>query len=208
MRVLIGVLIAALGCATLASAAALSVSSTSVTTDETGTCTAGADQDTHVDELLATIESGTATDLHVKSQIAANQRTLVRFDLSPCAIPVSATVSSATLRLVLTTAPGSSRTHAVRRVTGGWAETTTWNGRPPVSQGISASATTGTVVGALVSWTVTADVQQWTAGSAVNEGWEVSDGTESAVVPVDTSYAAREHVTSASRPQLFVLWER
>lgn len=207
MRLLVLLGVAAIACASLASAASLSVSSAGVTTDEAGTCTVQSDRDTHVDQLLSTMSFGTAADQHVKSQLVANQHALVHFNLSACSIPASATVVSAAVRLVLTTAPGTSRTHDIRRVTGAWTESTTWNTKPAVVGTASASATTGTTAGATVAWNVIDDARQWIAGTAANEGWQFSDRVESEAIPVDTVYAAREHVTATSRPQLFLVWE-
>lgn len=206
MRALLLLCVVALGCAALASAATLSVSSAALTTGEAGTCTVPADRDTHLDELLSMGSHGTAADLHVKSQFAANQRTLVHFDLSACSIPPSATVVSATLRLKLTTTPAPARSHNLFRVTAPWTEATTWSSKPAVASTASASSSTGVTAGATVSWVATDDVRQWIAGSAANEGWQIADQTESAVVAVDTSYAAREHATAASQPRLFVAW--
>jgi len=207
--------IAALGAAALVSLAAASslvVSSGRLATDTVGTCTASAAADAYVDSLLAAAGSsfGGETTLSVRSQAPGNRRAFVRFDLAPCAIPAGANITAAELRLVVTSAPGSSRTHAAHRVTATWGETTTWNSQPAVSAAASASAATGTANGATVMWTsagLLADVMGWVDGSLANNGWRISDTAESALVGVTAAYGAREHGTAGSRPALFVTYE-
>jgi len=203
--------VAALGLVSLASASSLLVSSGRLTADEVGTCTAAAAADAYVDQSVLSAGSsfGTQPTLSVRSQAVANRRAFARFDLSPCSIPTSATVTVAELRLVVTSAPGSSRTHAAHRIAAAWTETTTWNSQPAVAATASASAATGTA-GATVEWTsaaLLADVRGWVDGTLANNGWRISDTAESALVGVTAAYAAREHTTAGSRPVLFVTYE-
>lgn len=207
----IGVL-AALAVASFASASSLLVSSGRVATDAVGTCTAAAAADAYVDQsfLSAGSSFGTGQSLSVRSQSLGNRRAFVRFDLSPCSISASATVTDAELRLVVTSAPGSSRTHAAHRVTAAWGESTTWNTQPAVAATASASSATGTSAGATVAWTsgtLLAEVRGWVDGTLTNHGWRISDGTESAAVPVTVEYGAREHTTATTRPVLFIVYE-
>jgi len=204
--------VAAVVVVSVASASGLAVSSGRLTTDEIGTCTAAAADDTYVDQSLLAEEASFGADqtMSVRSQALANRRAFVRFDLSPCGIPAVTSVTGAELRLVLTTAPGSSRTHALHRVTSAWAETSTWNSQPAVSASASASTETGTTAGATVAWsspTLVADVQSWVDGTSANHGWGISDATESALAAATAAYGAREHATAESRPQLFVTYE-
>lgn len=203
---------AALGLVALASASTLGVSSARLATGRIGTCTVTAAADAYVDQTVVSANSsfGSGQTLSVRSQSLANRRTFVRFDLSPCSIPVSATVTAAELRLVVTSAPGSSRTHAAHRVTAAWDETTTWNSQAGVAAAASASAATGTSVGATVTWqsaTLLDDVRGWVDGTLTNHGWRLSDTAESAFVPVTVAYGAREHATATNRPLLLVTYE-
>lgn len=208
----VGIALPALAVVAIASAASLSASSARLTTDEVGTCTAAPAADAYVDQLLPQAGSsfGTAQTLSVRSRAAANRRAFVRFDLSSCGITGSVNVTGAELRLVLTTAPGSSRTHALHAVTGGWTEASTWNDQPSVAATATASAATGTTAGATVTWTsstLVADVQAWVDGTTTNNGWRISDSAEGAVVSVTAAYGAREHATATSRPLLVVTYE-
>ncbi len=76
---------------------------------------------------------GTVTNLTVSSAASANQRTYLSFDLASCApaIPASATVRGAVLRLFSTALPAVCRTVDIFRVTAAWTETVvTWNSQP------------------------------------------------------------------------------
>jgi hypothetical protein len=206
----IGVL-AALAVAS-ASASSLLVSSGRLATDEVGTCTAATASDAYVNQSAVSAGSsfGTEQTLSVRSQTLGNRRAFVRFDLAPCSIPASANVTDAELRLVVTAAPGSTRTHAAHRVTAAWDETTTWNSQPAVATSASASAATGTSAGATVAWTsatLLADVRGWVDGTFANHGWRISDATESALLAAAVEYGARENTTAGSRPHLFVVYE-
>ena len=207
-----GAVIAALALVSLGSASSLTVSSAGLATDEVGTCTAAAAADTYVDQsaLQAGSSFGTEQTLSVRSQTLANRRAFVRFDFSSCGIPGAANVTGAELRLMLTTAPGSSSTHLLHRVTGAWTEASTWNTQPDVAASATASADTGTTAGATMTWTsptLVADVQEWVDGTTTSDGWRISDSAESAFVAATAAYGAREHATATSRPVLFVTYE-
>jgi hypothetical protein len=204
--------LAAAALVSVASASSLAASSGRLAVDRVGTCTALAAADAYVDQSLLSAGSsfGTEQTLSVRSQSLANRRAFVRFDLSPCSIPPSANVTDAELRLIVTSAPGSNRTHAAHRVTVAWTETTTWDSQPAVAAAASASAATATSAGATVAWasaTLLADVRGWVDGTLANHGWRISDGTEDALVAAEVGYGAREHSTATSRPHLFVVYE-
>ena len=106
------------------------------------------------------------------------RRSFVKFDLST--IPAGSIIDSATLRLFLQNAPGSSRTDDVYRVTGAdWAEgTITWNNAPAVAATPTDSNATGTTAGAWIDWDVTEDVVAFKAGTYSNYGWRINDNDE------------------------------
>ena len=89
--------------------------------------------DASVRQASAGSNFGTSTTNDVSSSSAANQRVYLRFDLSGCtpAIPASATVRLATLRLYASTLSGNCRTLDIFRVASAWTESgVTWNNQP------------------------------------------------------------------------------
>jgi len=105
--------------------------------------------DAYVREDAPVSNNGTATTISIRSNSGARRYGLVRFDPSQCSIPAAAIVLSATLKLVLTTAPGASRTYQVFRSSGAWSETSvTWTTRPGFQ---SSSAIQTTLSGAITN---------------------------------------------------------
>src|SRR5689334_11674674 len=186
--------LAVLGAAAATSglAASLSVASKGFTPYRTCVLTATTSTssvviDASVRQASATSNFGTSTTNDVASQSAANRRLYVRFDLSLCspAIPSSATIRQATLRLYASALPASvCRTIDVFRVTATWTEAAiTWNNQPfgtsinnPASGARVDSFNAGTqagcenaTAGAYISGAaVTTDVAAFVAGSATN----------------------------------------
>jgi hypothetical protein len=185
--VLVALAVAILLGATSALASSLSVTSARLTSFSgptsvpTSTCSLGAEADSYVSNavLQADTNFGTATELHVSAGLT-DKRSFVRFELS--CVPGTAEVKSATLRLVLATAPSSSRTYAAHRVSASWAEgSITWNNQPGIGVS-SGTVATGTTNGVTLQWTVTSDVQAFVNGSATNNGWRIADSDESGVL--------------------------
>lgn len=199
-----------LGGGATAAAAPLSLSSQRVAvfrinaTVPLSSCTAGATADAYVTEPLS--GAGTETELQVASALLANKRSLLRLDLASCAIPDAARVKSAELRLHLSTAPGSSRTYDAFRVTASWAESLTWTTQPAVAASASASVTTGTTAGVTLAWNVLTDTAAFVAGTQTNDGWRLSDRTESNLTAIEGRFSAREHATPSQQPALAVTW--
>ena len=147
----------------------------------TTTCSLGAEADSYVSN--AVLQTGTnfggATELHVSAG-ATDKRSFVRFDLG--CIPSTAEVKSATLRLVLATAPTANRTYAAHQVSASWAEgSITWSNQPAIGAS-SGTVATGTTNGVTLQWTVTSEVQAFVNGSATNNGWRIADTDESGIL--------------------------
>lgn len=168
-------------------------------------CTLTPVADSDVDGLLNT---GTSTTLRVRSSSLGNRRAFVRFDLSSCGLGGDDAIRGASLSLVLGTAPASSRTHELRRVTATWTETGITNANQPAVAGTATAAQpTGTTPGATLTWNVLADVQAFRAGTT-NDGWRISDSAEGAVSAVEGSYRSREFATATDRPKLTIDYYR
>ncbi len=169
------------------------------------TCAVAPAADTHVAEGASTTNYGTSASLLVRSEALANRRALLRFDLSSCSIPSNASIRAAALRLTLASPPAASRTYEVHRATAAWSESAaTWSTQPSVAPSPTSSALTGTTAGAVVEWSVKADIEAFVQGTAANEGWQIRDATESEPTAVESEFAAREHTTISSRPVLTV----
>lgn len=162
--------------------------------------------DSDVDQGSASSNFGTSSDLLVRSKTSDNRRAFVRFDLSSCNTSVNDTVTTATLSLWLTGAPGTSRTYEARRVSATWTETgITWTNQPAVG-GVTSTTTTGTTSDVWRTWTVTADAQAWIDGTAANYGLRISDAAESAADSPEAKFAAREWGTAGQRPRLTIMF--
>lgn len=196
----------------MAFAASLGVSTqrlttvTKASTVPASTCNlANASEDTWVNEGNQTQVNGNATTLNVRSALS-DRRAYVKFDHSSCSIPSSARITTATLRLRLSVAPPTSRTHEVWRATSAWAEgTLDWSPQPSVAGSATASATTGTASNVTLTWTVTGDVQTWVGGTA-NNGWRVNDQTEGSATQQHAEYRSSEFTTAAQRPKLDITY--
>jgi hypothetical protein len=204
----------------VAFAASLTVTSSDLTTYTMATtvpvssCTVTSMGDTYADQatLSAGSNFGGATTMSVESSATlalapTNKRSFVTFDLSSCSIPSTAQVLSAALNLYLATAPSASRTYHATRVTASWSETTlTWNNQPGVAGSVTASVATGTTSGVTLSWTVLSDVQAFVGGSATNNGWRISDQSESSTTTRRGTFATREIGATNQRPSLTITY--
>jgi hypothetical protein len=171
------------------------------------TCTLAPNADTYADAGAPLTAQGSATTLHVRSQLVLNKRTYLRFDVASCSIPAVARLKTSSLNLVVTTAPASSRTYDIHSVTAAWTEAAlTWLAQPAVAGAATASVATGTTGGATLTTDVMADVSTYVTGAATNNGWRVKDRTEDAVSSVETQFGARENGTAAQRPTLVVTY--
>ena len=167
-------------------------------------CTITAVADAYIDEAAPDATAGTAPALEVAAG-AADRRALVRFDIGSCAIPSGADVRTAQLELVLTTAPGASRSWTVRRINDPWTGlSVTWNTAPAVAATATAAAPTGTVAGATVAWDVLPDVADVVTGAAPDRGWLVADADEA--TPAAGAVGASEAAAAADRPSLTITW--
>ncbi len=179
--------------------------------------------DATVKEASAGTNFGTATTDVISSATVADQRTYVRFDLTACspAIPASAIVRLATLRLYLTGLPAVCRTLDVFRVTAAWTEAgVTWTNQPfgtilntPASGTRSTAVSVGTPVGCtnrvagyVTGGDVTTDVAAFVAGSAPNFGWMIRDDVEASATTRTTTFSAKNLGTIARVPELVVTY--
>jgi hypothetical protein len=166
--------------------------------------------DTYTSQSSTGTQYGAATELRVASRTNQARRTFVRFDLAGCAIPTTAVVQSASLRLVMGTAPSASRTYGAYRLTSSWAENAlTWaSAQPTASATATGTAATGTTAGVTLSWNVATDVQAHVTTPASNFGWVLRDLNETGSSTFESVFHSREHGTAGQRPSLVVTYYR
>ncbi len=175
------------------------------------TLTLNASTDSWLQQDSPNSNSGNDIANDVKSQSAAERRTVIQFGLA--SVPACATLTNATLRLfVNSNTLATTRTHAAHRLTASWTELgVTWNKRDGVTNwaaaggDFAAATATATVpggTGTFVEWNVTADVAAFRAGTATNQGWLVKDASVGTPPDSTVSYASRTNTTVSRRPQL------
>jgi hypothetical protein len=211
--------------ASSAFAASLTVNSNTLTTFHTCVATAVASSstvsvDSFVNQGNTGQNNGTSTTMTVNSA-SSNTRTYVQFDLTKCvpAIPSTATVRVATLRLYTTVVPSVCRTHDIFRVTTAWTETgITWANQPfgtTINNPASGSATSQMVIGTgcaanttanayVTGWNVTSDVAAFVAGTATNDGWMIRDDVEGSSTARNSTYESSEIGAANKGPQLVI----
>ena len=180
--------------------------------------------DATVAQGSATTNFGSATTITVSSAVAANQRIYLKFTLASCspAIPASAIVRLATLRLYMTVAPAACRTLDIYPATVAWTEAAiTWNNQPfgttinnPATGSRTGTFNVGTPAGCqnlstgayVTGATVTSDVASFVSGASTNLGWMIRDDTEGSATTRTTTFAAKELGTVAQEPQLVITY--
>jgi hypothetical protein len=210
-------------------AASIALTSQSLTPYRTCTLTATpaaatVEIDTTARQASANGNFGTLTTLTVSSANAANQRTYLRFDLTRCspAIPATAIVRFATLRLFVTALPAVCRTVDLFPATAAWTETgLTWNNQPfgtainnPPTASRTGTFNIGTPVGCqnrtinyyVIGGTVTTDVAAFVAGGSSNFGWMLRDGVEGSATTRTTTFSAKNLGTAVRGPQLVITY--
>lgn len=167
---------------------------------------------------------GAITTNNIASGSGVNRRLYVKFDLAGCvpAIPATATIRLATLRLHVSALPAVCRTIDVFRVTTAWTEAgITWTNQPfgaainnPASAGATDTFGVGTPVGCqnrttgtyIVGANPTADVAAWVAGTATNHGWMLRDDVEGSATTRTETLSAKDLNALAQTPQLVVTY--
>ena len=167
---------------------------------------------------------GGATTNDVATGNGVNRRLYIRFDLSTCspAIPSSAVIRLATLRVYASAVPAVCRTVDLFRVTASWTEAAiTWNTQPfgttinnPASGSALDTYTIGTPAGCqnqgagsyITGANPTTDVAAFVAGTATNFGWMLRDDTEGSATTYTSTYSAKDLGTLAQAPQLVITY--
>jgi hypothetical protein len=161
--------------------------------------------DSYTQQASPSTNSGTANTMQVASASSADKRSFVRFDLST--IPATARVQSATLQLTMSSAPATTRTYEVDQVDASWGETTiTWSNMPSAAAAATATVASGTSNNVNLTWSVTPDVAEFVASSAVNFGWQVKDTVESGTPARTATFRTSDFGNAGARPTLTVVY--
>ena len=180
--------------------------------------------DASVRQGSATSNFGTATTNNIATQSGQNRRLYIRFDLTQCspAIPSTATIRLATLRMYVSALPAVCRTVDVFRVTATWTESAiTWNNQPfgttinnPASGSAIDTFGVGTPVGCenrtanayTTGGVVTSSVASFVAGTQTNFGWMLRDDVEGSATARTTTFSAKNLGTASQGPQLVITY--
>jgi outer membrane protein assembly factor BamB len=155
-------------------------------------------RDATILQATPTVNNGAATTVSTHTSAGANQRALLRFDLSTTGLNANTAVKTSTLNLVPTSPMFSGRSQEVHRITTGvidWTEAgVTWNSRngtnnwstaggdfdPTATDTQSSGVTAGTAVpfNVLSDSTSTNIPQGWINGTVPNYGLLVKDQSE------------------------------
>ncbi len=159
--------------------------------------TVNSNGDSWINEASTAQNNGTVTTLRATASSTGTSRTRAVIAFTLPAIPANETITSAVLRLRVTTT--STRVVNVHRVTDVWTESTvTWaNTNADFNAASEASFTPSTA--ATISVDVTALVQGWRAGTFANNGLMLLGATSSTA-----QFASEENGTVANRPQLVI----
>lgn len=170
------------------------------------TATLNAATDSYVQQDTATTNYGAAANLDVRSRSVQNRRAFAQFSLS--SIPAASTITSATLKLYMYTAPSASRTIEARTVSANWTESgITWSNQPAAAAAATTSTATGTTANVWLQWDVTSDVAAFLNGTKTNYGWRLGDLTEDSSTARLSQFNSKENAnTSILRPQLVVTY--
>ena len=177
-------------------AALLLLLAATATAAAAGTYTVNSSGDTWVNETSPNQNNATTTTLRATTvSNTSKTRALIAFTVP--AIPANETITSAVLRLRVTTSSNFNVT--VHRVTDTWTETTaTWtNTAADFSPTVEATFTPSTTV--TFSVNVTGLVQGWRTDATTNKGLMLV-GAASSVA----QFASEENGTVANRPQLVI----
>ena len=154
-------------------------------------------RDASISQAAPAVNNGAATTMSTHTALGANQRSLVRFDLSTTGLTSNTALKTSALKLVPTTPLFTGRNQEVHRITGttDWTEAgVTWNTRngalawaTPGGDFDATAADTqpsGTAAGSVVSFNILSDStsanipQGWINGTISNYGLLVKDQLE------------------------------
>jgi len=169
-------------------------------------CTLAPSIDTFVNEASTSQTNGSGATLDVIPDSGSRKYSFVEFDLSSCGVPSSGGADSATLSIYLANAPKGSLTVSASRVTSSWSNSTNWTTQPTAA-GATDSKATGTTNGVWLTFTVTADVDDFIKGISSNFGWRLTESGTLQNATKDLAQFSSADATS-NKPQLVINYEK
>ncbi|WP_168735799.1 DNRLRE domain-containing protein [Cohnella fermenti] len=177
--------------------------------------------DAHVLEYYADRNTGGNGELETASYSGADtdeKHALIRFTL-PSSIPSNAIITSAQLRVRLTTTRNGTvkKAIAVKEATGSWAEGAgtgidgqtvsgvTWNTKPGYGASTIDQATINSARNAWYTFNVTDLVQSWVNGTSTNYGFVLLENTVNSS-PGTKDFASANNNVTENRPSLVVTY--
>jgi len=157
--------------------------------------------DSYVNQGDSNKNYGNDPELQIRSEKNnKNKRTFIKFDFK---FPSGTNILSSNLKLYMKSAPSTSRTYEVWRVTGTWTENgINWNNQQAVATSVTDSIPSGTTKNVWLSWNVTSDVQSFVSGSSTNYGWMIKDSSEDSSTTYEAKFHSRESNSIELRPIL------
>jgi len=166
--------------------------------------------DTYVSEASPNSSFGGSATALVRADLGNRNWTLVRFDLSTCALPTTAGADSATLKLVVKTVAAGGRTLTLTPVLATWVGATLTAVQAfglPFGSSATTTFPTGTTNGATLSVPVTIDIDSLIKSSTSSYGWRISDEGSTGTANT-TIFNTVEATTAGLRPQLVINYEK
>jgi uncharacterized repeat protein (TIGR01451 family) len=162
------------------------------------TYTVNSSGDSWINEASTAQNNGTVVTLRATASSTGTSRTRALIAFTLPAIPSNETITSAVLKLRVTTA--GSQVVNVHRVTDTWTETTvTWANTATDFNATSSASFTPSTVNVTLSIDITALVQGWRAGTFTNYGVMLLGANNSLA-----QFASEEATTTTNRPQLVI----
>lgn len=154
-----------------------------------------------------TVRNGVGNPLYPPPAGSWQIDTLIWFSLA--SVPAGSTIDSATLMLYYCDNKDNNpagRTLSLFSANLPWNENTlTWNNQPTYPVATSVSSSVPASCPSWMAWDVTADVQDFVAGTTLNYGWKITDITpwNDYNIPI-TYFRSRDYVNTTERPYLEV----
>jgi hypothetical protein len=180
-------------------------------TVSTGTCllTGSANQnyttDTYVNQASAGTNYESATTLSIKPDSGSQEWAYLWFNVPACGVATTGAATNATLKLYVSTPPGSARTLTVQPITSSENNSSaTWTNSQTVTYGTPTETfVTPTSAGGSVTISVTANSDAWIKG-ATDWGFRIYDAGSSA--SNDTTVLYADNGPTADVPVLTIAW--
>lgn len=173
--------------------------------------------DTYIDGTATTTGRGSSTTLRIDVS-PDKQQALIRFgqlfESEGGPVPDGATITSATLRLVVGTGAGTVQQIGFHRMKGAWSDSATWatfgaapwntsgGVQPDNIEAVSTADVSTTIPDGVNVISVTSSILAWQASPSSNFGWVLNETVDDSV-----TFDSSESATPANRPLLSITYD-